>query len=70
MTFTTARASRLGEMAFDLADRGDRVLGFLLAVLLIEIEIERTVANIARIWRIEIVGEVGPDIGPFANVNL
>src|SRR5262249_32026828 len=55
------------EMLLDLDDRLHAILGFLLAVFFIEIEVERAVGNAARIGRVEIVGKVGPDVGPFAN---
>src|SRR5262249_32938851 len=55
------------EVLLDLDDRLHAILRFLLAVFFVEIEVERAVANAARIGRVEIVGKIGPDVGPFAN---
>lgn len=52
---TTAFASSSPEVLLNLDDRLDAVFRFLLPVFLIEIKIEGTVADVARIWRIEII---------------
>src|SRR5215216_1173090 len=59
-----------GEMLLHLHDRLDGVARFLLAVFFVEIQVERAIADIARIRRVEVVRKVRTNIGPVENEVL
>src|SRR5262249_50766045 len=66
-TRQSAGTSSFFEVLLDLHDRLHAICRFLLPILLVEIKVEGAVANAARIRRVEIISEIGPDERPFAN---
>src|SRR6516225_351230 len=54
-------------MAFDFEDRRDRVGGFGLAVVFVQIKAERAVADTARVLGLEVVDEMGLHPRPFVD---